>query len=356
MVTINNSINNTVGASNSGVTNTLTVTNPSDTASSQAQILTTVGGTSSGDVWQQFSIGSTTSWAIGIDNSDSDKLKITTAASGTATPSDASPLVTFDQTSGDIILLMDQNATTSYQCYNNTDAANAQVSYVGHLLFAGGDNTFAIAAGNPASSTGRFAQRVELQTDLQSLGLNVAGINSAGTGTFRVYTGDRSTPTLTANCTAAGEWTYPVQPAFRATLSADATNVTGAGTAYTVAFNTEAYDQNADYNNATYTFTAPVTGIYHFDVTLFAYGVVAATTMQIALTNSAGTALQILFRSSGIGVVAASTNYCFSGSTTLKLTAADTVKVVFTASGEAGDVIDVSSGTSGTSFSGWLVC
>ena len=43
----NSAINNTVGASISGVTNTLTVTNPSDTASSVARSTITVGGGSS---------------------------------------------------------------------------------------------------------------------------------------------------------------------------------------------------------------------------------------------------------------------------------------------------------------------
>ena len=91
-----NSINSNIGASNSGATNTLTITNPSNTASSQAQELITVGGTSSGDAWTQYSIGSSQSYAIGIDNSDSDILKITQAASATVNPSTATVLQQFD--------------------------------------------------------------------------------------------------------------------------------------------------------------------------------------------------------------------------------------------------------------------
>lgn len=51
---------------------------------------------------------------------------------------------------------------------------------------------------------------------------------------------------------------------FTAYLSADANDVTGGGATYTVAFNTELFDTGADYNNSTYTFTAPTTGQYLF--------------------------------------------------------------------------------------------
>lgn len=83
----NNGINNTVGASDSGLTNTLTVQNTSNTASSQATNNIIVGGGTSGDVWTQYTIGSTTSYAIGLDNSDSDRLKINYSASGSVNPS-----------------------------------------------------------------------------------------------------------------------------------------------------------------------------------------------------------------------------------------------------------------------------
>ena len=69
MVTIKNSINNTSGATNTGVTNTLTVDNASDTASSVALVNVTVGGTSAGDPFETFTVAGTTNWSLGIDNS-----------------------------------------------------------------------------------------------------------------------------------------------------------------------------------------------------------------------------------------------------------------------------------------------
>lgn len=69
MVT-NNSINNTVGASNTG-TNTLTVQNTSNTASSRANVNIVVGdstlGTASGNPWTQYTVGGP-SYAVGVAN------------------------------------------------------------------------------------------------------------------------------------------------------------------------------------------------------------------------------------------------------------------------------------------------
>lgn len=64
-----NSINSNIGASNSGATNTFTVTNPSDTASSQALVNVTVGGTTAGDAFTTYTVAGTTNWSQGIDNS-----------------------------------------------------------------------------------------------------------------------------------------------------------------------------------------------------------------------------------------------------------------------------------------------
>lgn len=76
MSNANNPINNTVGASISGVTNTLTVTNPSNTASSAARETITVGGGSAADPTLNFNVNAVTDWEMGIDNSVNDNLTI----------------------------------------------------------------------------------------------------------------------------------------------------------------------------------------------------------------------------------------------------------------------------------------
>ncbi len=81
MVESNNAINNTIGASINGVTNTFSVTNPSDTANSSARGKVTVGGSSAGDPSLNFNVNGITDFEMGIDNSDDDALIISSGTS-----------------------------------------------------------------------------------------------------------------------------------------------------------------------------------------------------------------------------------------------------------------------------------
>lgn len=81
MADSNNAINNTVGAKIDAVTNTLTVTNASDTASSAARATITVGGASSADPSLNFNVGGATDFEMGIDNDADDNLKISASSS-----------------------------------------------------------------------------------------------------------------------------------------------------------------------------------------------------------------------------------------------------------------------------------
>lgn len=180
MVSANNAINNTIGASISGVTNTLTVTNASNTASSAARSTITVGGGSAADPTLNFNVSGVTDFEMGIDNSSSDRLTIS---------------------------------------------------------------------------------------------------QSTALGTNDVW---RMTP--------AGERTMPLQPAFLAYANATLSNLTGNSTlASPIIFNTEVFDQNSDYNNATGLFTAPVTGIYVFHYSLGISGLTAAHVSLISGISLNGT-------------------------------------------------------------------
>lgn len=78
---------------------------------------------------------------------------------------------------------------------------------------------------------------------------------------------------------SAGEVTMAAQPLVIANLTTGGTNETGDGTAFTVTFNTETKDQNADY--ASPTFTAPVTGSYEVSTHVSCAGITSAHTSSI---------------------------------------------------------------------------
>lgn len=235
----------TFTTSTAGSTRTLTVSNTdnSNTASNAAHVVS-VGGTSGGDPYTQYAIGTARSYSWGPDNSDSDILKINTGANATTTP-------------------------------------------------------------------------------------------SSGTNLWRM--------------TSGGARIMPLQPAFYAYASGALTNVTGDGTAYTVALNTEAFDQGSNF--ASNTFTAPVTGIYSFCVTIaFAFGASGATTTVINLVTT-GLTLE-LARFSGVLV---SSNYTITIPCIINMSATNTATVRVTAVG-GSKTVSIGGDAGFTSFSGFLVC
>jgi hypothetical protein len=88
-----------------------------------------------------------------------------------------------------------------------------------------------------------------------------ATIANAGTASGFAPTGITSAMTSGTGLSidANGHVTKPLQPAFLATLGATQSNIADNTT---LNFNSEIFDNNADFNTANYTFTAPVTGKY----------------------------------------------------------------------------------------------
>lgn len=61
----------------SGSTGYIQITNSNNTASSQSQFKATVAGGTAGDAFSTYTVTGVTDWSIGVDNSDSDRFKIT---------------------------------------------------------------------------------------------------------------------------------------------------------------------------------------------------------------------------------------------------------------------------------------
>ncbi len=92
-ITIDDNGNLDSTATFSGSTKFILLQNNVNTASSSTRISQLVGGTSAGDVYNEFRIGTARSYSWGIDNNDSQTFKLTTAASGNVDPSSGTTLV-----------------------------------------------------------------------------------------------------------------------------------------------------------------------------------------------------------------------------------------------------------------------
>jgi len=132
--------------------------------------------------------------------------------------------------------------------------------------------------------------------------------------------------------------TQPLQPAFLAYSDA-VSNVTGAGGSYTPAnFANEVFDNNGDYNNSTFTFTAPVTGRYQANVK-----------MNLGGATSSYTRVQMRFQASNRDIIISDLHaynvsqtdpaYRIAGSTLIDMDASDTLLITIYGYG-GSDVLD----------------
>lgn len=190
----------------------------------------------------------------------------------------------------------------------------------------------------PASST-QYAVAIYADTTGKVID-EVSGLGSAG-------------DVLTSN--GAGvppTWETPTPLySFSAYLSADTGGVTGAGTAYTVLFDTELYDNGGVYTPGTGTFTAPVTGLYQLSFSVRMEGVTAAMTNGYLQLTAAGNTWRYGETNPGVGGTRA---WCASQLVSMAATNTATVQI-FLANG-AGNTANVAgAATLITTFSGFSV-
>ncbi len=135
---------------------------------------------------------------------------------------------------------------------------------------------------------------------------------------------------------ANGEVTMAAQPAVLATNGADDVDVTGDATEVTVDFDTEIYDQNADF--ASDTFTAPVTGLYHVDAFVDIAGLTATTSDNAIIRAKPSNRTKSIYL---INANLIPTQFTAVASLDVDMDALDTLTVVVSVNGEGSKTADI---------------
>lgn len=204
----------------------------------------------------------------------------------------------------------------------NVSTANSKGGATGEL--AAGDHVHGIA--NSAVGTNQIADSAVTSAKIADGAIVNADINASAAIAYSklALTGSIVNADISASADIAMTKLRPYE--FFAYLSGTQANQTGDGTAYTVAFDGERYDPDAVF--ASNTFTAPVTGKYHFDVCISLTGVGAAHTQAYAyFAPSAGN--QVRFDRKNAANIRDSANIChLNGSCDIDLSASATVTVV----------------------------
>jgi hypothetical protein len=244
----------------SGDTETLTVINTSNTASSQAQYVASVAGASAGDAFSTYTVAGVTSWSLGVDNSASDGFAIASSTVlGTSNwlQSTTAGIVTLPNKLrvGDAVTVVDVDAVVQKETIGgfvelevrNTDNTNtASNAIIGIVVGSvGGANS-----GDPFITYNIAATQNWSH-----------GIDNSASDSYKLSASNALGTTDVMISTVAGATTWPLQPAFLASIGAALSNVTGDGTQYVIVWNTEVFDNASNFSSPT--FTAPVTGKYN---------------------------------------------------------------------------------------------
>lgn len=156
------------------------------------------------------------------------------------------------------------------------------------------------------------------------------GVDNADSDAFKVSKSSALGTSDIMRCTTEGEWTYFDKPAFQASNDSFVNNITGNNNVYTpVSYTDEVFDLGSNYDNGTFIYTFPITGIYIISALVWSAGQ-AVNYCKIKLNSSNHDSVLTIYSNP--------TSDCGSTATAVfQADAADTVRVELTSGGGAGN-------------------
>ena len=245
------------------------------------------------------------------------------------------------------VLVATNGAVTLY--YDNSEklaTTTSGISVTGNTSVSGEVQTSTI---NTATSTGTLTLFGGATNKGGTIELS-GGNNTGATGSGIVFKTGASTgsPSEKMRIDQYGHITKPLQTAFMAKLSSDQLNFNNDSNHNVFAFATEIFDQNADYNNSNYTFTAPITGRYQLSFNAYLNNIdTAATFFYITLKTSNRDILYIVDPNFSADL----TYYHVAGSILCDMDASDTAQVTYVQAAGTAQV----DANANSYFSGYLV-
>lgn len=260
-----------------GVTRTLAVQNTVDAASSSARMLVQVEGAASGNPFMQFNIDGAETYALGLRNDSNDDFVISRDVNLGTLSNQALRIV---QTNNALVIGDATAAATNDACTVTRDT-NGMVQFsVQNRDTTTGRAIIAMRTG--VGATGdlvyQYLPEEGVGGDTVTHGIDYSDAQAWKMGSQGV---DNFSSAVNMVVTQTGEVTFPRTPAFLAFNAAANANQTGNGTVATVPCDSEVFDQGGNYNNATFTFTAPVTGRYNFATSVLLSNIGAAHTLGL---------------------------------------------------------------------------